>query len=175
MLETSRLVLREVSARDAPFMLRLLNDPAFVRFIGDRGVRNRGDAQRYIAEGPLASYRRLGFGPYAVVLRGTGAPIGICGLLKRDFLDDVDLGFAFLAAFRSQGYAFESATAVLDDARTARGIRRVLAIVAPENSASIRLLRKLGFVFEREVRTSDAEPAVHLFARRDGDLPSGTQ
>ena len=160
--------MRELSAGDAPFILRLLNDPAFVRFIGDRGVRNRSDAQRYIAEGPGASYRRFGFGPYAVILKGTGQAIGICGLLKRDFLADVDLGFAFLPRFRSKGYAFESAAAVLEDARKSRGLHRILAIVSPDNAASIALLRRLGFVFEREIRTSDTEPAVRLFALGPG-------
>jgi RimJ/RimL family protein N-acetyltransferase len=157
--------MRELSPADAGFVLQLLNDPAFVRYIGDRGVKNRADAHRYIAEGPVASYRTLGFGPYAVVLKDTGEVIGICGLLKREFLEDVDLGFALLPRFRSKGYAFEAAAAILEHARLTRGIRRVLAIVSPDNAASMTLLARLGFVFEREIAPSDAEPPVRLFVR----------
>jgi RimJ/RimL family protein N-acetyltransferase len=164
-LETPRLLIRELSTADAPFIIALVNDPAFVRFIGDRGVRTRADAERYILDGPVASYRDYGFGPYAVVLKASGRAIGICGLLKRDFLQDVDLGFAFLPAFRSRGFAFESAAAVLDDAARSRGIGRVLAITSPDNQASIALLLRLGFVHEHEVRPAANEPAVRLFAR----------
>jgi len=144
-LETERLVLAELSDRDAPFILGLLNEPSFLRFIGDRGVRNLEDAQRYIREGPVAGYRSHGHGLLRVGLKPTDTPIGICGVLKRDTLAEPDLGFSLLPAFWSQGYAYEAASAVMRDARSRLGLGRVLAIVSPGNEASLRLLAKLGF------------------------------
>lgn len=162
--ETPRLRLRRLDAGDAGFLLELLNDPEFVRFVGDRGVRSLDDARGYLARGPLASYRDHGFGLYHVGLREGGVPIGICGLLKRDALDAVDLGFALLPGFRSRGYASEAAAVVMDEARERYGLERVLAITDPANDASIRVLEKLGFRFERRVRLAAGEPELKLFA-----------
>lgn len=164
-LETSRLVLRTLTSGDAAFMLELLSDPSFLRYIGDRGVRTLADARRYIEAGPRASYERFGFGLYLAELKASGEPIGICGLLKRDALPDADVGFAFLPPFWGNGYAFESASAVLVYARDTLGLTRVLAITSPDNVASIGLLEKLGFVFERLTRLSEGAPDVRLFAR----------
>lgn len=150
-LETGRLVLRLIVAEDAPFILELLNDPSFLRFIGDRGVRTLDDARAYIEKGPSASYARFGFGLWLAQLRNDGTPIGMCGLLKRDTLDDVDIGFAYLPAFRGQGYAHEAAAAVMVHGRLALGIPRIVAIVSPENVASIRLLEKIGLAFDRRI------------------------
>lgn len=144
-------------------MLALLNEPSFVRNIGDRGVRTIADAQSYLTGGPLASYERFGFGLYMVEVRPSGACIGICGLVKRDTLTDVDIGFAFLPRFWSQGYAFESASAVRDHARRDVGLRRLVAIVDPVNDGSIRVLERLGFTFERMVRLGDEAKDLKLF------------
>jgi ribosomal-protein-alanine N-acetyltransferase len=163
-VETERLSHRPLTADDADFIRDLLNDADFLRFIGDRGVRTGEDARRYIAEGPVASYARHGFGLWLVELRGDRTPIGICGLLKRDVLPEVDLGFAFLPSFRGRGFAHESAAAVLDHAISHLGLRRVAAVVNPENSASIRLLEALGMTFDRMVRLADAAPEIKLFA-----------
>jgi RimJ/RimL family protein N-acetyltransferase len=165
-LETERLVLRRLTTDDAPFILELLNDPAFLRYIGDKGVRTLADACRYIETGPMASYERHGFGLYRVELRDGGEAIGMCGLLKRDYLPDVDIGFALLPRHRSQGYAFESASAVLAHARDTLGIEHVLAITSPDNVASIGLLEDLGFRFERMARPAENEPEVKVFSRR---------
>ena len=164
-LETGRLVLRRLSMEDAPFLLELLNEPSFLRHIGDKGVRTEADARRYVETGPLASYERFGFGLLRVELRETGQPIGMCGLLKRDALPDADLGFAFLPRYWSKGYALESASAVLAHARGSLGLARVLAITSPDNEASIRLLEKLGFRFEGMVRVPEDGPEVRLFGR----------
>ena len=176
MIDTARLSLRKLSPADAPFIVQLLNDPAFVRFIGDRGVRSAGDAEQYILKGPVSSYEQFGFGLYLVELKEGRAPIGICGLLKRPYLDAVDLGFAFLPRFRARGYAFESASAVLAYARKVLGFDRVLAITTPDNDASIALLRRLGFRFERMCRASADEPELRLFATTVPESPvrSGT-
>ena len=148
MIETSRLRIRRLAPADAPFIVSLLNDPAFLRYIGDRNVRSVADAVAYIADGPAASHARFGFGLDAVETLG-GESMGICGLLRREELDAPDLGFAFLPAFRGRGFAREAAEAVLDDAAGRLAVRRVLAVVQADNDASIGLLGRLGFRFER--------------------------
>jgi RimJ/RimL family protein N-acetyltransferase len=164
-LSTERLVLRWLAAEDADFILELMNDPDWLRFIGDRGIRTADDARGYIAAGPASMYARLGFGLYAVELREGGTPIGICGLVERDWLEAVDLGFAFLPRFRGVGYAREAAAATLDYARTTLGLDRVLAIVSPENEDSVRLLEKLGFTFQRMARPPAAADEVCIYER----------
>ena len=163
MLETERLILREVVEGDDEFILKLLNEPSFVHNIGDKGVRTTTDALDYIRTGPIASYERFGFGLYMVELKETGVSIGICGLIKRDSLDDVDVGFAFLPLFWSKGYAFEAASAVMSYGRDVLGISRIVAITSPDNNGSIRVLEKLGLRFERMIRLSGDESELKLF------------
>lgn len=164
-LKTERLVLREFVLDDAQFILQLVNDSSFIRFIGDKGVRTLEDARNYLTTGPIDSYHRHGFGLYLVELKATKMPIGMCGLLKRDALEYVDLGFAFMPDYRRQGYAFESASAVLSHAREVFKLNKVLAITDPDNQASIKLLGKLGFQFEGIIRLSEDASEVKLFAR----------
>lgn len=170
-LATERLVIRLIDEADAPFIVELLNEPSFIRNIGDRKVRTVDDAREYIRKGPQASYARNGFGLWLVELTESGTPIGICGLLKRDTLDAPDIGFAYLPAFQSKGYGYEAARAVLDHARTVLDLSRILAIVNADNEPSARLLEKLGMRFERMAQVSDGEPSLRLFAlcRSDGD------
>jgi RimJ/RimL family protein N-acetyltransferase len=163
-LETARLILRWLSVEDAEFILRLLNEPSFVRFIGDKGVRTVDDARNYILRGPVDSYERFGFGLYLTELKDDGVPIGICGLLKRESLEDVDIGFAFLPQFWRKGYAFESSSAVMTYGRRVIGLNRIVAITSPENDASIKVLEKLGLSFERMIKLSEDEPEIKLFA-----------
>ncbi len=163
-LETARLALRRMSSNDAEFILRLLNEPSFVRYIGDKGVRTIDDARRYILSGPVESYNRHGFGLYVAELRDDRKPIGICGLLKREWLDDADIGFAFLPQYWSMGYAFEAALATVTHARDTFGLTRLLAITSPDNTASQRLLDKLGFRFERSLRAPGEEQKIAVFA-----------
>lgn len=144
-------------------ILELLNEPSFVRNIGDRGVRTLADARRYISDGPVASYERFDFGLYLVELKETGVPTGICGLLKRDSLPDVDIGFAFLPRQWSRGYAFESA-AVMKYARDILELKRVVAITDPDNEASIRVLHRIGLKFDRLIKLSEADIELKLFA-----------
>lgn len=150
-LETERLVLRWITLDDAEFILELVNEPSWIRFIGDRGVRTLDDARKYITNGPSASYARSGFGFYLVELKETGDKTGICGLVKRNGLNDIDIGFAFLPRFWGLGYAFESAEAVLTHARNDLGIARVVAITAMDNHSSMKLLGKLGMQRETTV------------------------
>lgn len=162
-LETERLVLRELGLDDARFILELLNDPSFLRYIGDKGVRTLTDARDYISRGPVESYRRHGFGLYLTELKDGSVPIGICGLVKRDALEDPDIGFAFLPRFWAKGYATESASAVLAHARDVLKLERILAIVSPGNQGSIRVLTKLGLRFDRRVRLSEDGQELELF------------
>lgn len=163
-LETERLTLRALSLDDAPFALSLLNEPSFHRYIGDRGVRTIEDAREYLRKGALESYARNGFGMMLVELRESGEAIGMCGLVKRDALPDVDIGFAFLPKHWSRGYAYESAAAVLEHARRELGIARVAGIVSPDNTSSIRVLEKLGLTFERMVRMAGDTHDIRYYA-----------
>lgn len=163
-IETERLTLRQLVTTDAEFILGLLNQPSFLRYIGDKGVRTIDDARNYIVSGPRDSYERNGFGLWLVELRDTKVPIGFCGLLKRDTLTDADVGFAFLPEFWSMGYAYESASAVMGYARNVIGLKRVLAITNPDNAGSIKVLEKIGLRFEKMIRLSESEPEIKLFA-----------
>jgi [ribosomal protein S5]-alanine N-acetyltransferase len=162
-LRTPRLQLRHFQDADADFIVRLLNDSSFLRFIGDRGVRNIVDARAYLAEGPIESYRRFGFGLLRVSLKAGAEPLGMCGLTRKAWLDDPDIGYAFLPEATSKGYAFEAASAVLEHARGELSIRRIVAVVTRGNAASIRVLEKLGLQFERMI-LDPAGVELKLFA-----------
>lgn len=167
-LETKRLTLRELNVEDAEFILRLLNEPSFLRFIGDKGVRNLDDARKYILNGPVSSYQKHGFGLYLVKLKSTHTPIGMCGLLKRESLPDVDIGFAFVPESWGQGYAFESASAVLVYGKDVLNLRRIVAITDKDNEASGRLLEKLGLRFDRIIKL-DRNDETKLFVPADNN------
>ena len=164
-LRSERLELRELELEDDEFILRLLNEDGFLRFIGDKGVRTRDDAREYLTKGPIDSYRRYGFGLYLTSLPG-GAPIGMCGLVKRDSLPDVDVGFAFLERYWSRGYAAESAAAVLAYGKEQLRLSRIVAITAPDNHASIAVLQKIGLRFERMIRLAGDSQELKLFGPR---------
>lgn len=161
--ETDRLVLRELDGDDAPFILELLNDPDWLRYIGDKGVHDLDGARAYIDNGPRAMYARHGFGLYAVELKSDRTPIGMCGLIRRDTLPDVDIGFAFLPQYRSRGYAREAAQATLAHGRDALGLKRIVAITSPDNDASGRLLQAIGLAFECLHQLPGAERPVRFY------------
>jgi RimJ/RimL family protein N-acetyltransferase len=163
-LETERLSLRRLATDDAEFILALLNEPSFLRYIGDKGVRNLADARHYILTGPVLSYERNGFGLYGVELKESRTLIGICGLVKRESLPDADIGFAFLPSHWSKGYAVESAAAVMKYAREVLQLKRILGITSLDNHRSIQVLEKLGLQFDRTMRLSEGEPEINLFA-----------
>jgi ribosomal-protein-alanine N-acetyltransferase len=163
-LPTERLILRALTPADARFVQRLVNDPDWLRYIGDRGVRSLEDARAYIRNGPMSMYERYGFGLYAVVRKADRAVIGLAGLIKRETLPEFDLGFAFLPAYRGAGYAREAARKVLVEARDAFGLKRVLAITSLDNERSMKLLESLGFRFERVIRLAPDDPGTRLYA-----------
>lgn len=162
-LETDRLTLRHLSTGDAEFILELLNQPSFIRYIGDKQVRTLDDARGYVLNGPVKSYETYGFGLNLVELKSERKSIGICGLLKRDTLPEPDIGFAFLPDYWNQGYAFEAAAAVMNHARASLGVENVLAITSPDNEASAKLLGKIGLRFDRLVKLAEDAEEVKLF------------
>lgn len=166
-LETARLRLRHLTDDDARFVLALLNEPSFIENIGDRGVRTIEGARRYLADGPIASYAKHGYGLYMTELSATGEPIGICGLVKRDYLEHPDIGFALLPRFWSRGYAVEAAAAVKTLALATLGLPRVLAITSPGNTGSIQVLEKIGLRFQRMIRPPNDAAEVRLFSSWD--------
>ncbi len=162
-IETPRLKIRWLGVGDTAFIYTLVNDPTWIRYIGDKHVSNLEDAKTYIETGPVEMYRNLGFGLNHVSLKQDGTPIGICGLLKRETLADVEIGFALLPGFRSQGYAFEAATAVLEHGCAWLEISRIVAILTPDNLASRKLLGKLGFEFESSFKKEPNSDTLDLY------------
>lgn len=163
-LETPRLVLRRFTVDDAAFVLTLLNEPSWIRFIGDKGVRTIDAARDYLKNGPIRMYARHGFGLMLVVAKPALEPIGMCGLIKREALEDIDIGFALLPPYWSNGYAREAAAAVLEHGRDALGLARVVAITSPDNERSIALLERLGLRFERMLTLSGSDETLRLHA-----------
>lgn len=163
-LETKRLTLRKISEADAEFILDLLNQSSFIKYIGDRNVRTREQAARYIKSKMTISYDQFGFGMYLVELKKTKTPIGVCGFVKRESLPDADIGFAFLADFEGKGFGFESAEELLKYGENEFGFKRVLAIASQDNHASHKLLEKLGFQFECLVKLPHDPEELKMFS-----------
>lgn len=163
-IETERLLLRPLNIEDADFIIELLNDPSFIKNIGDRNVHSVEDAHGYILKGPAASYEKNGFGLCLVTLKETGESLGMCGLIKRDALEDVDLGYAYLPRYWSRGYAVEAAKATLDFGWNVIGLKRIVAITDPANTSSNRVLEKLGFLFEKMVKIAVDDIDLNLYA-----------
>jgi len=164
---TDRLEIKELSAADASFITELVNTPEWLHFIGDRGVKNNDDAITYINNGPISSYKANNYGLWLVALKDSNEPIGICGLVKRDFLPHPDIGFAFLSRYTRKGYATESAAAVMKYASTELKLPVIAAITTDDNSSSLRLLFKLGFQFIGMVTYPGEEDELMLLERRD--------
>lgn len=164
--QTSRLVLDEFSEADTPFILELLNTPGWLRFIGDRNVHDTDGANQYLENGPRKSYRDNGFGLWKVSSSATGAPIGMCGLLKRPELEHPDIGFAFLPEHAGKGFAFEAASEVLKLARDKYHLTTLFAIVQPDNTRSIALLRKHNFHFVRTITVQPKQEKLELYSHQ---------
>ena len=152
MLETERLIIRQFVREDAPFIVRLVNQPAFVENIGDKKVRSVGDALNYLCDGPLSSYGEFGYGANLVALKSNGQAIALCGLIHRDEFEFPDLGFAVLREYCGRGYAYEASKAVLQAAHEVHGLHTVLAIAKQSNTPSNSLLQKLGFERIKEIQ-----------------------
>jgi len=162
-LGTERLVLGEFSIDDAEFILTLLNTPAWLEYIGDKNVRTIEDAVNYLENGPIKSYKENGFGLWLILLKNNCTPIGMCGLVKRESLDDIDIGFALLPEYSKLGYGYEIANATLNYANQVLRIDKVVAITDSNNIPSIKLLNKLGLQFEKKLKLSEND-TVLLFS-----------
>ncbi|WP_210488217.1 GNAT family N-acetyltransferase [Rufibacter aurantiacus] len=164
LLETERLRLREFTFQDTAFIITLMNSPGWLQFIGDRNIKTQEQAKFYLQHGPLKSYLQYGYGLSLVERKEDGQPIGMCGLVNRDGLPHPDLGFAFLPDFSGQGYAYEMASAVVKDASTRLQIPTILAITAPDNARSIRLLEKVGLKLQKTTRLPNSQEDLLLFS-----------
>ena len=162
-LETERLQLRWLTPADADVMLAVWNDPAFIRHVGDRGIRTLDEAHDAMQKGAFHLYEAYGYGPFRAALKDSDTAIGICGLFRRDGLDDPDIGYAVLPDHCSQGYAYEACCAVIEHARSDLGLTRLIAIISPDNAASIGLIEKLGLRFERMHRMPDDDDEVCIY------------
>ena len=162
-LETERLLIREFTPGDAPYILEQLTTEEWLRFIGDRKVYDLEAARNYLVNHLIPPYASKGFGFYAVDLKSGGKTIGMCGLVKRDELEDIDIGFAFLPGHFGQGYGYESAKAVLDYAFENLQKERICAITLAENQASIALLKKIGLHYKKQVVFGDEHEELMLF------------
>ncbi|EOP73503.1 GNAT family N-acetyltransferase [Bacillus pseudomycoides] len=172
-LETDRLILRLQTTDDAAFILELMNDPSWLQCIGDRGVRTIEDAKTYILNGPLRMYEQFGFCLFLVEQKEDHVPLGICGLVKRDSLEDVDIGFAFLPKYWAKGYAYEAASAVMTYGKDKFGLNRIVGITTQDNRASAKLLKKIGLQFERLIQLANDSEELSLFAfdkRKDNHI-----
>lgn len=163
-LQTERLQIRKLTLKDSNFIVQLLNSPGWLKYIGDRGVSTLEDAKIYLQNGPLLSYKKHGFGLYMVELLSANVPIGICGILQRDYLVHPDLGFAFLPEFTGKGYAFEAAKAVIQFAGKQLDVKELLAITLPGNTTSIKLLEKAGMKYQEMVKSQDGTESLKLFS-----------
>lgn len=151
-IETARLRLDDLALdRDEPFIRELLNEPGYIRFIADRAITDLAAARAYLETGPLQSYAQFGHGLWRVVERAPGAPVGMCGLLRREGLDDPDVGYAFLERASGQGFATEAAAAAVQYGRDVLNLPRIVAVTSLDNAASIRVLEKIGLRFDRVI------------------------
>lgn len=148
---SDRLYIRELTLDDAEFMLKLVNQESYKHYIAYRNIQTLSDSQSFIQKYYLDNYKNLGLGFYAIVLKDSNTPIGINGFAKRDFLDDVDLGFAFLDEYAGNGYAYESSLALIEYAKTTLKLNRIIGFYNPSNTSSDKLLKKLGFIFEKTI------------------------
>lgn len=156
-LETQRLSLREFNPNDSSFILKLVNSPDWLKYIGDKGVKTNEGAVNYLINGPIKSYQENGFGLWLVQLKDTNVPIGMCGLLKREMLENVDIGFAMLPAYMKMGYGYEIASATMTYAKDTLNFEKIIAITDAKNQASIQLLNKIGLTFEKTLKLSDSD------------------
>jgi len=163
--ESERLILREVEQADAPFMLELVNDPDWIRFIGDRKVHDLESAGEFIRTRFEKPYRENGIGLWLMVEKTTGMSIGICGLVDRPGLDDIDLGYALLPQYRGQGFASEAAKVCLQYGYERLGLSRIVAITAPQNTSSCGMLERLGFVYESRMILPGEQEELLLYAK----------
>lgn len=165
LIDTDRLSIRYIKVEDFNFIFRLLNDPSWIKYIGDKGIKTEDDAKNYIQTGPLQMYKNFGFGLYLVTLKETAVPIGLCGLIKRPSLENIDLGYAFLPEYTGKGYAFEATKSVLQYGKEQLTIDKIVAITTLDNFSSEKVLLKLGFTFDSLIKEKNEAEQLKLFTK----------
>lgn len=165
LIDTDRLAIRYITEDESHFIHRLLNDPSWIKYIGDKGIKTEEDAKNYIQTGPIQMYKEYGFGLYLVTLKETGVPIGLCGLIKRPSLENIDLGYAFLPEYTGKGYAFEATKAVLQYGKEQLSIDKIVAITTIDNFSSEKVLLKLGFIFDSLIKEKNDAEELKLFTK----------
>jgi [ribosomal protein S5]-alanine N-acetyltransferase len=165
LIDTNRLVIRDITEQDFHFIFRLLNEPSWIKYIGDKGIKTETDAKNYIQTGPLQMYKDFGFGLFLVTLKENAIPIGLCGLIKRPSLENIDLGYAFLPEYTGKGYAFEATKAVIKYGKEQLSIDKIVAITTIDNLNSEKVLLKLGFSFDSLIIENNASEELKLFTK----------
>lgn len=165
LIDTNRLVIRNITEQDFHFIFRLLNEPSWIKYIGDKGIKTEDDAKNYIQTGPLQMYKDFGFGLFLVTLKENAVPIGLCGLIKRPSLENIDLGYAFLPEYTGKGYAFEATKAVIQYGKEQLSIDKVVAISTIDNLNSEKVLLKLGFSFDSLIKENNSSEELKLFTK----------
>jgi len=164
--ETNRLIISKLTKDDAAFFLELVNSPNWIKYIGDRNLKTVKDAKDYLKNGTIKSYKNYGFGFYKLQLKEENfKSIGTCGLVKREQLDDVDIGFAMLPKYEGKGFGYESSVAILKLAKEKFNLKKIVAITLPTNHSSINLLEKLGLTYEKRVKPFEDDEELLLFAK----------
>ncbi|WP_417874166.1 GNAT family N-acetyltransferase [Xanthomarina gelatinilytica] len=164
--ETNRLLISKLTLEDASFILELTNTPHFIKYVGNKNLKTLEDSKNYLKEGTLKSYKNFGFGFYKLQLKQEqNKTIGTCGLVKREQLDHVDIGFAMLPGYEGKGFGLEASKEILKLAKNTFKLTRILAITLPTNSNSIKLLEKLGLTYEKRVKPFEDDEELLLFAK----------
>jgi len=162
-LETEQLKLREFTLTDTDFIVALVNSPGWLQYIGDRNIKTEEQARTYLENGPLKSYRDNGYGLWLVEKKDDKTPVGMCGIINRDTLDNPDIGFAFLPEYCGQGYAFEVASATMAYAKNELKLPTIAAITVPENQRSINLLEKIGLTYQKHFSMPNSTEELLLY------------
>ena len=164
--ETKRLILSKITTNDAAFILELMNSPGWLKYIGDRNIKTVEAATVHIENNQLKCYKTYGFGYYKIQIKAENLKtIGTCGLLKRDELEHVDVGFSLLPNYHGKGYGFEAVTEIMNLAKSEFNMKRICAITLPINKPSIHLLEKLGLSYQKTVKPFDNDEELLLFAK----------
>lgn len=162
-ITTERLFLRPTNIEDSSFIFELMNTPKWIKNIGDRNIQSPLDAENYIKEKMIPQLEKLGYSNYTVIRKDDHVKLGSCGLYNREGIEGVDIGFAFLPQYEGKGYAYESANKLMALAFSEFNIKKVSGITIEENTASRKLLEKLGLKFSKIIRLPDDDVDLLLY------------
>ena len=156
-ISTDRLHLHLLATGDYEFIIQLVNSKGWIKFIGDRNIHSKEESVAYINK--IVDSTNIYY--WVVRIKEGNIPIGVIWFLKRDYLENFDIGFAFLPEFAGRGYAYEAAKEILSIVSTYPAYHTVLATTIPHNLRSIKLLIKLGLYFEKELEVGNQK--LHIY------------